>query len=64
MSTRDDEKSIKVSALDQFYSKKYKIKAFKKFNIILNAHQSQLEIPSTSSYFRAKNAKEELKNKF
>ncbi len=64
MVTREDERIIKVSALDQFYKNKYKVKAFKKFNIIMNAHQSQLEIPSTSSYFRARNAKEELKNRF
>lgn len=64
MTTREDERSVKVSALDQFYNKKYKVKPFKKFNIILNALQSQQEIPSTSSFFRAKNAKEELKYKF
>jgi hypothetical protein len=63
MTTRDEEKS-KVSALDQFYLKKYKVKPFKKFNIVVTPGQSHLEIPSTSSYFRAKNAKEDLKNKF
>lgn len=63
MIPRDDEK-LKLSALDQFYAKKYKVKPFKKFNIVVTPGQSQQEIPSTSSYFRAKNAKEELKNRF
>ena len=36
----------------------------KKFNILIDATQSQAEVPSTSSYLRAKNAKEELKFRF
>ena len=61
--TKEDEK-VKQSVLDEFYGKRYKIKAFKKFNMIVKENQSENEIPSTSSYLRAKNAKEELKQRF
>jgi len=63
VNTREDEK-MKQSALDQFYSKRYKVKPLAKFNILIDPNQSQTEIPSTSSYLRAKNAKEELKQRF
>jgi hypothetical protein len=70
VNTREDERTDKIdkvgklSALDQFYNRKYKVKPLKKFNILVDATQSETEIPSTSSYLRAKNVKEELKMRF
>jgi hypothetical protein len=43
--------------LDEFYNRKYKIKKLQKFAILIDPNQSQLEIPSTSTYLRPKNAK-------
>ncbi len=63
MTTKEDER-FKQSVLDQFYSKKYKVKPFARFTILTDPNQSQTQIPSTSSYLRAKNAKEELKLQF
>mgnify|MGYP006897111725 CR=1 FL=1 len=41
----EDEKSkeerFKRSVLDEFYGKKYKVKPLKKFNILIDATQSQ-----------------------
>ena len=40
------------------------MKELGKFNIVVDATLSEKEIPSTSSYLRAKNAKEEFKFRF
>ena len=43
-----------------FYNRKYKVKKMEKFAFLSDPKQSNIEIPSTSTYLRNSNALQEL----
>ncbi len=51
---------MRESEVQLFYSKKYKVKKIQKFAFLSDPNQSNIEIPSTSTYLRNSNALQEL----
>jgi hypothetical protein len=50
--------------IEQFFSKAYKQKKFKKFSIMVDVSQSSMEIPSVSNFLALKNGKEVVNKLF
>lgn len=50
--------------IDQFFSKPYKQKKFKKFSIMVDVSQSSMEIPSVSNFLALKNGKDVVNKLF
>lgn len=55
---------MKESEVQVFYSKKYKVRKMEKFAFLSDPKQSNIEIPSTSTYLRNSNALQELEGRF